>query len=327
MNESTHGPANTSMSPPGDLLLTVRARELVADGIIALTLADADGARLPDWTPGSHVTLRLTDELSREYSLCGDRRDPSSYRIAVQSEECGHGGSAWVHAHLRQGALVRVSRPRNTFRLTPADEYLFVAGGVGITPLVSMIAAATEIGIPWRLLYLGHERARMAFATHLAALGDRVDIRVSADSGRCDLRRAVGTHRPGRKVLACGPTSLLDELAQITHDWPAGDYRCERFTAALPAPARTEPFDVVLGTNGPRVRVPTGQSVLEAINSAGAGVLFSCAEGVCGTCEMTVLAGTPDHRDSVMDDAERAAGSCFFPCVSRALSDELVLEP
>lgn len=325
MTFNAPAPAATAAST-GDLLLTVRKRALVADGITALTLADPDGARLPDWSPGSHVTLQLTDALSREYSLCGDRRDAYSYRIAVQREPGGRGGSAWVHDRLTPGAFVRVSRPRNTFRLTPAEEYLFVAGGIGITPLLPMIDAATQLGIPWRLLYLGHDRGRMAFTTQLAALGDGVVVHVSADAGRCDLRCEVGGPVPGRKLFACGPAALLEDLSAITEDWPAGHYRCERFTAAaLPAPARTAPFDVRLGIDGPRVQVGPGQSVLEALNAAGAGVLSSCAEGVCGTCELTVLCGTPDHRDSVLDDAERAAGNCFFPCVSRALSDELVL--
>lgn len=347
-------------SATGDLRLTVTDRREVADGVVALTLMDPDAARLPDWAPGAHVTLRLSDDVSREYSLCGDRRDAHSYRVAVQLEPEGRGGSAWIHDHLVEGSEVTVSRPRNTFRLTPADEYLFVAGGIGITPMLPMIEAADAMGIPWRLLYLGHERSRMAFASRLASLGVHgVDARpwpgasaaqnrvlgykgtvmpdgvrpravlthVSTELGRCDLTREVGPHVPGRKVFACGPTSLLHDLEEFSGDWPEGSFHAERFTAdELPEPQRSTEFDVVLGSSGRRVTVEPDTAVADALRSAGVAVVTSCGEGVCGTCELGVLKGRPDHRDSVLEPSERRDANCFFPCVSRSLSDELVVD-
>jgi ferredoxin-NADP reductase len=349
----------SGVTATGDLRLTVTDRREVARDVVALTLMDPDAARLPDWAPGAHVTLRLTDDLAREYSLCGDRRDAHSYTVAVQRERSGRGGSAWIHDRLTEGAEVTVSRPRNTFRLTPAQRYLFVAGGIGITPLLPMIEAADAMGIPWRLLYLGHDRDRLAFASRLEDLGVNgvgarpwpgataeqnrilegqgtasgddgprsVFTHVSAELGRCDLRRELGEHAEGRKVFACGPQSLLDDLTSIAEAWPPGTYTSERFSAAaLPAPARTTAFDVVLGNSGRRVTVPPETTVAEALRRAGTSVVTSCGEGVCGTCELGVLRGAPDHRDSVLDPGERESAGCFFPCVSRSLTDELVVD-
>ncbi|MGO3153739.1 MAG: PDR/VanB family oxidoreductase [Galactobacter sp.] len=350
--------SSAAHSTTGDLCLTVTERREVARGVIAITLMDPDAARLPDWAPGAHVTLRLTDELAREYSLCGDRRDAQSYTIAVQREERGRGGSAWIHEHLTVGSEVAVSRPRNTFRLTPAERYLFVTGGIGITPVLPMIEAADAMGIPWRLLYLGHDRDRLAFSSRLEELGVNgvgarpwpgataeqnrvlgykgtsaqdgpraVFTHVSAELGRCDLRRELGQHVDGRKVFACGPQALLDDLATISESWPAGTYRAERFGAGeLSAPARTTPFDVVLSRSGRRVTVQPDTAVTDALRQSGVSVVTSCGEGVCGTCELAVLCGTPDHRDSVLEPAERDTAGCFFPCVSRSLSDELVVD-
>lgn len=359
MSLTTASPSASHSATTGDLRLTVAERREVAREVVALTLMDPDAARLPDWAPGAHVTLRLTDELAREYSLCGDRRDAQSYTVAVQREPNGRGGSAWIHDHLVEGSEVTVSRPRNTFRLTPAQSYLFVAGGIGITPLLPMVEAADAMGIPWRLLYLGHDRSRMAFASRLEDLGlngvgarpwpgasteqnrvlgykgtaadgtgpRAVFTHVSAELGRCDLRREVGEHVTGRKVFACGPQALLDDLATISECWPEGTYRAERFTAAaLPPPARSAGFDVVLERSGRRVTVAPDTTVTDALRRSGVSVVTSCGEGVCGTCELAVLCGTPDHRDSVLEPAERDTAGCFFPCVSRSLTDELVVD-
>jgi ferredoxin-NADP reductase len=340
--------------------LTVAERRQVARDVVTLKLMDPDAARLPDWAPGAHVTLRLTDDLSREYSLCGDRNDAHSYTVAIQREANGRGGSQWIHENLHPGTEVSVSRPRNTFRLTPASSYVFVAGGIGITPILTMVEAADSMGIPWRLLYLGHDRDRMAFSHRLEQLGingtgarpwpgataeqnrvlgyrgtDRNDpgspravfTHVSAEHGRCDLRREIGGHVEGRKVFACGPACLLEDLAVITSDWPVGTYRAERFTAAeLAAPARATPFDVLLERSGRRVTVGPDVSVADALRRSGVSVVTSCGEGVCGTCELSVLRGQPDHRDSVLEPEERTRSGCFFPCVSRSLTDELVVD-
>lgn len=305
--------------------LRVADKTVVADGVVTLTLAHPDGGRLPDWTPGSHVDLVLPTGDTRQYSLCGDRRDAHHHRVGVLREPAGRGGSAWVHDELAVGDLVGVGGPRNAFPLRPAQRYLFVAGGIGITPLLTMVAAAGAQGIDWQLVYGGRTRASMAFLDELARYGDRVSVLPQDEVGLLPLRDLVDGLHPDTRVYACGPPPLLDALAGC--GLPPHVLRTERFVAREQgAPVRDTPFTVVLDRTGTEVVVTPGVSVLEAVRSVGVDVLSSCREGTCGTCETAVLAGEPDHRDSLLDDADRAAGDCMYVCVSRSRGDRLVLD-
>ena len=307
----------------------VTAVEQAADGVVALTLAHPEGRRLPDWTPGAHVDLVLADGTTRQYSLCGDRWDAHRYRIAVRRAPASRGGSAAIHDTVRPGDAVGLGGPRNSFRLVPSPRYVFVAGGIGITPLLPMVRQAELTGADWHLFYLGRTRSTMAFLGELAAYPGRVTVLAKDEAGPADLRTLMGPARPDTKVYACGPQRLLDGVlaAAVADAWPGGWVRVERFSAAEQGdPARKEAFDVVLARSGATVTVAPGTSVLDAVHAAGAPVLSSCREGTCGTCEVTVLDGVPDHRDSVLDPAERRAGTCMLPCVSRACSDRLVLD-
>jgi ferredoxin-NADP reductase len=307
--------------------LRVTAKTVVADGVASLELAHPDGRRLPDWTPGSHIDVMLPNGLTRQYSLCGDRWDAHSYRVGVLREPGGRGGSAYVHDELRPGDLVGVGGPRNNFPLVPARRYLFVGGGIGITPLLPMVHQADLLGVDWQLLYGGRRRASMAWLDELADYGDRVEVVPQDESGLLDLAGFLGAPGPGVRVYCCGPAPLLAAIEAACASWPAHSLRTERFVAAdQGAPARTVPFEVELARSGATVTVTPGVSVLDAVHSAGVDVLSSCRQGTCGTCETTVLAGTPDHRDSILEDDERAAGDCMFICVSRALDDRLVLD-
>ncbi|MCD2186482.1 PDR/VanB family oxidoreductase [Actinomycetospora soli] len=302
--------------------LVVTAKDVVADGVVALTLARPDGGRLPDWTPGAHVDLTLDSGATRQYSLCGDRWDPSSYRVAVLREPDGRGGSQYVHDVLRPGDTVGLGGPRNHFPLAPAPRYRFVAGGIGVTPLLPMIAAAEVLGADHALLYGGRRRASMAFLDELPA--DRTTVVPQDERGLLPLASWLGTVDEGTVVYACGPGPLLDAVAALV---PAARLRTERFTTTeVAAPVRDEPFTVELARSGTTLTVDASVSVLEAMRRAGATTLSSCERGTCGTCETTVLAGVPDHRDQVLADHERAAGDCMLPCVSRAASDHLVLD-
>jgi ferredoxin-NADP reductase len=301
--------------------LRIAAKTVVADGVVALTLEHPAGGRLPDWTPGAHVDLVLPNGMTRQYSLCGNRFDPQTYRVAVLREPDGRGGSAFVHDELRAGDTVAIGGPRNHFRLVPARRYEFIAGGIGITPLLPMIAQATMLGADWHLRYGGRTRTSMAFAGELA--GDRVTIVPQDEQGLLDL--TLPEPSPDTKVYCCGPAPLLAAVEQRCAGWPAGILRTERFTPKVHS-GRTTAFDVELRRSGLSVTVRPDQSVLQAAQAAGVAVLSSCRQGVCGTCETTVLAGEPDHRDSILDDAERAAGDCMFPCVSRSRTDRLVLD-
>lgn len=308
--------------------LQIRAKDTIADGVVSLTLAHPDDARLPDWTSGSHIDLVLPEGTTRQYSLCGDRWDPYTYRIAVLREPAGRGGSAYVHERLAPGDLVGVGGPRNHFPLVPADRYLFIAGGIGITPLLPMIHQAELIGAEWQLLYGGRSRASMAFREELsAAHGDRVHISPQDECGLLDLAPWLDTPDPGTKVYCCGPAPLLAAVEQACAAWPPYSLRTERFNAAaLREPVHQRAFELELRRTGRTVTVMPDTSVLHAIRQVGADVLSSCEQGTCGTCLTPVLEGTPDHRDSILADHERAANDCMLPCVSRSRGDRLVLD-
>jgi ferredoxin-NADP reductase len=305
--------------------LVVDRRETAADGVLLLTLRHPLGEPLPAWEPGAHVDVALGPGLERQYSLCGDPADRARWRIAVLREKDGRGGSAYVHGRLRAGDEVRVRGPRNTFRLERAPRYRFVAGGIGITPILPMLAAAEEAGAEWTLLYGGRTRAGMAFTEELARYGGRVAIVPEDESGLLDLASVLDDVPPGTLVYCCGPGPLLDAVEERC---PAGSLRVERFRpkeAGARAPAGAG-FEVILARSGRTVAVPPGVSVLDAVRDAGVEVLYSCAEGTCGTCETEVVEGEPDHRDSVLTEEERAAGETMLICVSRCRGRRLVLD-
>lgn len=305
----------------------VSAKEQAADGVVTLTLTDNENRRLPDWTPGSHIDLVLPDGTTRQYSLCGDRWDPSSYRVGVLREPAGRGGSAFVHDELTVGSELGLGGPRNNFHLAPSAEFLFIAGGIGITPLLPMIKQADLLHADWTLLYGGRTRTSMAFLDELSGYGDRVQIRPQDEYGLLDLQTAIGDYRPGRKVYCCGPGPLLSAVEKHCMKWPAGALRVERFVAKqFGSPARDAPFHIDLARSGTSVLVTPDISVLDAVRAAGVNVLSSCQQGTCGTCETDVIQGEPDHRDSLLDDEERQANKCMFICVSRSCSDRLVLD-
>jgi ferredoxin-NADP reductase len=309
------------------VVLEVVAKTVVADDVATLTLAHPQGARLRDWAPGAHVDLVLGNGSTRQYSLCGDRWDPLTYTVGVLREPAGRGGSAYVHDVLQPGDRVGVGGPRNNFPLVPAERYLFVAGGIGITPLLPMVHQADLLGADWQLLYGGRRRDSMAFLDQLARYGDRVHVAPQDECGLLDLPAFLGEPRAGTRVYCCGPAPLLAAIDAACAGWPPHSVRTERFVAdELAAAARSSSFEVELARTGRSVEVPPGVSVLEAVSGVGVEVLSSCRQGTCGTCETTVLSGRPDHRDSLLDDDERAAGDCMYVCVSRSLDDRLVLD-
>jgi ferredoxin-NADP reductase len=310
----------------------VRAMTWAADGVLSIVLVDPTGGELPAWEPGAHIDLQLPAPggvMSRQYSLCGDPADRSRYLIGVLREQVGRGGSAFVHEVLRPGQVLRVRGPRNHFRLEPSPRYLFVAGGIGITPILPMIAAAQAAGARWQLVYGGRTAASMAFTEVLATYGDHVSLRPQEVHGLLDLAGLLQPPQPDTLVYTCGPEPLLAAVEKQCQTWPAGTLHLERFAAPeQPArdPADEHSVEVVLQASGRTVMVPPDRSVLEALNEAGADILSDCLEGICGTCETRVIEGQVDHRDFVLTEAERAGNQYMMPCVSRALSAKLVLD-
>ncbi|MPY51045.1 PDR/VanB family oxidoreductase [Streptomyces acidicola] len=303
--------------------LLVHRREFVADGVLALSLSHPLGEELPSWEPGAHIDVLLGPDLERQYSLCGDPADRRTWRIGVLREPEGRGGSAYVHEELREGDKVRVRGPRNNFALRPAPRYRFIAGGIGITPILPMLAAAEAAGAEWSLLYGGRTRDSMAFTGDLGAYGDRVTIAPQDETGLLDLGSVLDDVPQGTLVYCCGPGPLLDAVEERC---PGGLLHVERFRPKEQETGPDGEFEVVLERTGKTLTVPVGVSVLDTVRAAGVEVLYSCTEGTCGTCETDVLEGTPDHRDSVLSDAEREAGDTMLICVSRCRGRRLVLD-
>jgi ferredoxin-NADP reductase len=307
--------------------LVVESVTTVADGVVELTLLDETGG-IPPWTPGAHVDLVLGD-LVRQYSLCGDPLDAQRLVVAVLREPESRGGSAYVHDNLTVGTKVTVRGPRNHFPLVSAPRYVFVAGGIGITPLLPMIREAEAAGADWHLYYRGRRRSGMAYVEHLAQYGDRVTLLPGDETGPMDLAAILADPAEGTLVYTCGPERLLLGLEEIcSAGWPAGALHLERFAAKeIDAPEGGErSFELELAASGVTLTVPPDRSVFKVIEDAGISVLGSCHEGICGTCEAIVLEGEVDHRDSVLNESERAANDAMMVCVSRCFSDRLVLD-
>jgi ferredoxin-NADP reductase/nitrite reductase/ring-hydroxylating ferredoxin subunit len=309
------------------LELRVERIEPVAEDVVAVVFAHPGGEELPVWEPGAHVDVGLGPEIVRQYSLCGDPTRLDTWRVAVLREPDSRGGSSWVHDSLRPGDIVPVVGPRNNFPLVDADRHLFVAGGIGITPFLPMIATLAARGADWRLLYGGRRRATMAFVDELAVHGDRVTVWPEDSHGLLELPALLADPEPGTAVYCCGPEPLLAAVEQSSAHWPADSLHVERFH---PKPGALEgkatPFDVVLDRSGTTVHVPADRTIVEALAEAGVEVPTSCREGTCGTCETGLVAGVPDHRDSFLTDEEREAGDTVMVCCSRSFSPELVLD-
>ncbi|MER7989845.1 PDR/VanB family oxidoreductase [Streptomyces noursei] len=305
------------------LHLIVRRMTWEADGVLSVELVRPDGAPLPAWTPGAHVDVEVGGRI-RQYSLCGDPRAAATYRIGVLNEPASRGGSRHVHTRLRPGDTVPVSPPRNHFALEDAPGYLFVAGGIGITPLLAMAREVARRGADWRLVYGGRSRASMAFTDELAALGGAVSVVPQDERGHPDLDAALADLPAGTLVYCCGPEPLLAALARKC---PADRLRVERFAAPAVAPSdHDRAFEVECRASGRTLTVRTDTSILQAVEDAGILVTSSCRDGICGSCETRVLAGTPDHRDFLLSEAEHTANATMMICVSRCASDRLVLD-
>jgi ferredoxin-NADP reductase len=303
-------------------LARVAAVEPEADGIVSLRLEPVVGDKLPAWEPGAHVDLKLGPDLERQYSLCGDPTDLTSWRLGILREPESRGGSAFVHERLAVGDEVECGGPRNNFALVDATEYVFVAGGIGITPILPMVAACEAAGKPWRLFYGGRSASTMAFRGELTS--DRVVFWPQDTHGLLDLPAILGALAPGAAVYCCGPGVLLDAVEALC---PPQALHLERFRPKEGAlDGANLPFEVELDASGITLTVGADETLAEAIEAAGIDLPTSCREGTCGTCETFVLEGEPEHRDSYLSVEEQASGEVMMPCCSRSRSPRLVLD-
>lgn len=303
--------------------LTVVRRVDEADGVVSLHLVDPAGSPLPPWDAGSHVDVVLPDGTARQYSLSGAATE---WAISVLDVPDGRGGSAWIHANAHEGTALQVRGPRNHFALVPTQRYVFIAGGIGITPIIAMVREAERRGADWRLVYGGRRRSSMAFAEELEELGDRVRLVPQDTEGLIDIAETLGAPQTGTAVYCCGPEPLLRAVEYECRSWPAGTLHVERFAGDPVDTTHDGSFEVVAERTGISVAVPPNRTILEVLADHGIDIPTSCGEGVCGTCETGVLEGDVEHRDALLSDAERAENTVMMVCCSRARSARLVLD-
>jgi ferredoxin-NADP reductase len=275
--------------------------------------------------------LILQPGLIRQYSLCGQPDNRREWTIAVLLEPESKGGSQYVHDVLRPGMIVSFAGPRNNFRLVEAPQFLFIAGGIGITPLLPMVRQVAAEGSDWKMLYGGRRRSSMAFVDELLQLGPQVTIAPEDEFGLLDLKSVISSLSVDAVVYCCGPERLISAVEATCAELDRPAPRVERFGARSSiinegSSETNVAFDVVLSESGERFTVPADKSIIEVLNEAGHFVLTSCEEGYCGTCETEVLSGIPDHRDEYLDEEERATNKRMMICVGRSKSPELTLK-
>jgi len=273
----------------------------------------------------------MSSWLTRQYSLCGSTASRSEWRVGILLDPNSRGGSQFVHDKLHEGTTIRVRGPRNHFPLANSPRYQFVAGGIGITPMLPMIEAAEATGADWQLIYGGSARSSMAYLEALERFGDRVTVCARDEQGdafRTKLAAVLAAPQENTLVYCCGPEGLLDAVEKGCQAWPDGSLHLERFSAkTVEAPSDAlDTFEVECQRSGITLTVPLDKTIYDVAEEAGLDVLGSCMEGVCGTCECEIISGDGDHRDSVLTDSEKAANQTIMICVSRSRSERLVLD-
>lgn len=316
-----------------EIAVVVRRVREEALEVRSFELAEADGAELPAFTPGSHIDVAVEPGLVRQYSLCNGALDTGRYFIAVKKEPASRGGSRAMHERVKQGKVLKISAPRNHFALAPgASHHLLLAGGIGITPLFSMARHLQSLGASFELLYFSRSIQHTAFHEALSApqFADKVAFHyaLEPEAVRAYLRKLLRHRRDGAHLYLCGPRPFMDLVEQTAAPtWPPEAVHLEYFSAdpaSLAGPRET--FRVRLARSGGEYEIAAGSTIVEALAARGFQIVTSCEQGVCGTCLTGLLEGVPEHRDVFLTDEEREAGDKIMPCVSRAKSDLLVLD-
>lgn len=299
--------------------LRVSKRVMASESVLALEFEHPLDEELPEWTPGAHIDVLVEDGSARQFSLSSDPADRTRYRLGILRDPDGNGGSIYLHDNVNVGDVLAVSLPRNHFELVESDAYLFVVGGIGITPVLPMIQAVETQGKEWKMLYLGQSRKTMAFLDDLATYGDKVTVWPSDERGRARLSDWIGAPAERCKVYACGPKRMIEETEDLMKAWPSGALKVEHFEPkTILVEGEDEPFEVEFTDSGVTVAVGADQTILEVAEQIGVNVFSSCQEGTCGTCETPLLSGRAEHRDSLLTDEEKDAQDTMMICVSRA---------
>ncbi|PIE07148.1 MAG: cytochrome [Rhodobacterales bacterium] len=322
-------PVHFSVGPPARQNIArkvrvVEARE-EAEGVLGLIFEDARGRPLPRWSAGAHIEL-CVGEYDRKYSLCGAPGD-GRFQVAILREEDGRGGSKYIHDTITKGAEIKLRGPSNLFRLDDsASHYILVAGGIGITPIIAMADRLKAQGKSYEVHYAGRSRKTMAFLHRLARDHAAAHIYPSNENTRVDLAALVAALPAGGQIYSCGPQRLLDALEDLTADMPEGTFHFEHFSAKDTAldPEKETAFEVELVDSGMSLQVANDTTLLDALLAAGIDIACDCREGLCGSCEVTVVDGEIDHRDVVLTRAERAENKRMMSCCSRAKAGQKI---
>jgi ferredoxin-NADP reductase len=308
-------------------LARVTAIDPVAVDTLRYELAAADRRPLAPFSPGSHIDVHAPNGQVRQYSLCGDPAQSARYAIAVKKEASGRGGSLSMHGNVEVGSALGIAGPRNFFPLVgDAGRSLFVAGGIGITPIYAMIQALAAAGRAWELHYCARSAAHAAFHEELKALPHGRVIPWFSESPMLDTRSVLAAVPEDTHLYCCGPGALMKAVEEAAAHWPAGRVHFEYFAAPAAAWPASRPFEVELKRSAITLQVPADRSIVQVVRAHGIDVQTACEEGVCGTCETRLLAGEPEHRDVLLSPAEKAANNTLMICVSRAKSAKLTLD-
>lgn len=308
----------------------LRQIRLEAEGIASYELVDPGGQALPPFEAGAHIDLHLPNDLVRSYSLINAPCERHRFVIAVQREAQGRGGSSWMHTVPRVGDVVKINGPKNHLRLSEdAQQSVFFAGGIGITPFMSMVRRLNALGRPWTLHYAVRSPRQAVFMRELQELTTRrssVEFSFSSErAGRLDIARIVAQAPSHAHFYCCGPPKMIEDFLAACANRPASMVHLERFAAATEA-ATAGGFEVLLHRSGRRIDVPPGKTILDALLDNAVTVQYSCSSGVCGSCRTTVLEGVPDHRDDYLTAEEKRANQSVMICCSGSRTATLVLD-
>lgn len=308
-----------------DFPLRLVEKKKVANDVLEFTLEAENGTTLPPWEPGAHIDISVGGLGYRQYSLCHDAQETNRWRIGVLLESSGLGGSQYLHAAISEGDHIKVRGPRNHFQLQSSTRYLFVAGGIGITPITSMIKAAEKTQAQYKVIYLGATRSSMAYCDELSK-NPHTTIWAKDEKGRFDVQNLANENPQGLKIYCCGPERLITAVEEACAAFPIGTLNVEYFAAKDQSKLKNKPFKVELARSKRVLDVPEDQTLLQVLNANGASILSTCSKGTCGTCEVGVLSGVPEHRDTVLTPLEKLEGKTMMPCVSRCATGLLSLD-
>ncbi|WP_242540428.1 PDR/VanB family oxidoreductase [Trinickia mobilis] len=323
-----HPPLARNKPETTQLRATVHAIRHEAQRVVSVELRPQPGSTFPAFDAGAHIDLHLPNGMIRSYSLCNSSDDKDRYVIGVLNVEESRGGSRYVHEQLRVGAQIEISRPRSNFPLHEnAVHTVLIAGGVGITPILSMARRLCALGRSVELLYCARSRREAAFVEEIEALGHEVSWHFDDEQGeRVDLVQFLATRRRDAHFYACGPTPMLDDFERHGRELGLAHVYLERFVARDAPGETTKRYRVELSRSGRSLEVAPGKTLLQTLLDAGVQVPHSCTQGVCGACKTRVLSGEPDHRDSVLSASERESNAVMTVCVSGCKGESLVLD-